>query len=43
MLECVEDTFMNLRTELAIPHEIAFDEEIILIAAGTRFALVTLE
>ena len=42
MLECIEDAFMDLRTELAIPHEIAFDEEILKIAAGTRFALVLL-
>ena len=42
MLECIEDSFMNLRAELAIPHEIAFDEEILKIAAGTRFALVLL-
>ena len=42
MLECIEDAFMDLRTELAIPHEIAFGEEILKIAAGTRFALVLL-
>lgn len=40
MLECVEDVFYQLQQEVGIPHEVVFEEEIVKIAAGTRFALV---
>lgn len=42
MLECVEDVFDSLKHDLGVPHEISFNEEIVRIGAGTRFALVVL-
>lgn len=42
MLECVEDDFDSLKHDLGVPHEISFNEEIVRIGAGTRFALVVL-
>lgn len=42
MLECVEDTFDSLKHDLGVPHEIPFNEEIVKISAGTRFALVVI-
>lgn len=42
MIECTEEMFHQLQHELNVPHKIAFDEHILKIAAGTRFALVNI-
>ena len=40
MLETSEEVFDLRRTQLAIPHIVPFQETILKVAAGTRFALV---
>ena len=40
MIECIEDVFDQLRPQFSIPHPLLLDEQIIDIAAGSRFAVV---
>ena len=41
LLELPEAEFDKHRDTLAVPHQVPFDGEILKVAAGTRFALVT--
>ena len=40
LLETSEDAFASNRLRFAVPHRVPFDEPILKLAAGTRFALV---
>ena len=40
MIEYIEDVFDQLRPQFSIPHALLLDEQIIDIAAGSRFAVV---
>ena len=41
LLETSEDVFASNRLKFAVPHQVPFNEPILKVAAGTRFALVT--